>query len=76
MVVHGVGVAFILPLVGGGRGGGSLDRRHRLPHSHISPIPKGLDCITYEGKKHDEMLLMLNFGVFLGDRHNVDTKSK
>lgn len=49
-VVDGVGVAFAVPLVGGGGGGGGLDGGHRLPHSHIRPIAKGLDGITYRGR--------------------------
>lgn len=45
VVVDGVGVA--VPLGGGGGGGGGLDGGHRLPHSHVCPISKGLDGVTY-----------------------------
>lgn len=47
VVVDGVGVAFAVPLRRGGGGGGGLDRGHRLPHSHVCPISKGLDGVTY-----------------------------
>lgn len=50
VVVDGVGVALAVPLVGGGGRGSGLDRGHRLPHSHICPITKGLDGITYTRK--------------------------
>ena len=46
VVVDGVGVAFAVPLVGCGGGGGGLDGRHRLPHPNICSVPKGLDGIT------------------------------
>lgn len=47
VVVDGVGVALAVPLGGGGGGGGGLDGGHRLPHSHVCPISKGLDGVTY-----------------------------
>lgn len=50
VVVDGVGVALAIPLGGGGGGGGGLDRGYWLPHSHVCPISKGLDCITYRWK--------------------------
>lgn len=46
VVVDGVGVALAVPLGGGGGGGGGLDGGHRLPHSHIRSVSKGLDCVT------------------------------
>lgn len=46
VVVDGVGVALAVPLGGGGGGGRGLDGGHWLPHSHICPISKGLDCVT------------------------------
>jgi len=39
------GVALAVPL-GGGGGGGGLDRGHRTPHSHIRPVPEGLDGVS------------------------------
>lgn len=47
VVVDGVGVALAVPLGGSGGGGGGLDGGHRLPHSHVCPISKGLDGVTY-----------------------------
>ncbi len=52
-VVDGVGVAFAVPLVRGGDGRGGLNGGHRLPHSHIRPIPKGLDGITCTREERD-----------------------
>lgn len=46
VVVDGVGVALALALGWRGGGGGGLDGGHWLPHSHICPVPKGLDCVT------------------------------
>lgn len=46
VVVDGVGVALALALGWRGGGGGGLDGGHWLPHSHICPIPKGLDGVT------------------------------
>lgn len=54
-VVDGVGVALAVPLVGGGGGGGGLDGRHRLPNSHICPVPKGLDGITEAGVLREKL---------------------
>lgn len=49
VVVDGVGVAFAVPLVGRGGGGGGLDGGHRLPHPDICPVPEGLDGVTEAG---------------------------
>lgn len=46
VVVDGVGIALAVPLGGGGGGGGGLDGGHWLPHSHVCPVSKGLDCVT------------------------------
>lgn len=50
VVVDGVGVALAGPLGGRGGGGGGLDRGHRLPHSHVRPVSKGLDGVTCAGE--------------------------
>lgn len=46
VVVDVVGIALVVPLGRGGGGGGGLDGGHWLPHSHICPVSKGLDCVT------------------------------
>lgn len=53
-VVDGVGVAFAVLLVVGGGGGGGLDGGHRLPHSHVRPVPKGLDGVPYRTRCETE----------------------
>lgn len=55
VVVDGVGAALSVPLVRGGGGRGGLDRGHRLPHSHVGAIPKGLDGVTEAGVLREEL---------------------
>lgn len=50
VVVDGVGVAALVPLVGGGGGHGGLDGGHGRPHPEIRPVPKGLDGVACAGR--------------------------
>lgn len=50
VVVDGVGVAALVPLVGGGGGHGGLDGGHGRPDPYIRPVPKGLDGVACAGR--------------------------
>lgn len=50
VVVDGVGVAALVPLVGGGGGHGGLDGGHGRPDPYVRPVPKGMDGVACAGR--------------------------